>query len=161
MTNKNKDKYPRLETMKLAEIQKRDHPRRVIQEAPHHARISLEEFGLLQPPVFNVRTKRLLSLETIVDALRDAGAEEVEVWQVDLTEEQEIAASLALNSHWNEFWWEKVAAELKQVVKAGLPLTLTGLPECDTGPLLAADWSPPGKAPLDDVHVDPKQGGLF
>jgi ParB-like chromosome segregation protein Spo0J len=127
----------------------------------HLAGASLEEFGLLKPPTFNVRSGRLLCGTTVVEALRQAGADECDVWCVDLDAPREAAASLMLNSHLNDWHWENVAAELRKVVAAGLPLTLTGMPESDTGPLLAAEWQPAAKVALDDVHADARQGGLF
>lgn len=157
-----KKTYPCLETLRVSDLkpsacQSRLHTSTSVELA----RRTLEQFGLLVPPVYNVTTGTLLTLRTVVEALPLLGVETVQVWCVQLDPEVEDAAALLLNSHFNDYDWEHVAVKLKRVVAAGLPLCLTGMAESDTGPLLAADWSPKAKAPLDDVHADTKQGGLF
>ena len=121
---------------------------------------SLKHFGLLMPPVYNVKSKRIIALRSAVEAVVKLDWKEIPVWCVELDEAEEAAAMLMLNSHLNEWDWEHVSAELNKIQAAGLPLTLTGLPESDTGPLLAAEWKPAAKAPLDDVHMDANQGGF-
>lgn len=154
--------YPRLERMKTGELRSGDYTVRVRTSASAHiAGNALKEFGLLKPPTYNVRTKRLLSLTSVVDALERSGVAEVDVWQVDLDAGREAAAMLMLNSHLNDWHWKSVSGELQKIQAAGLPLTLTGLHKSDTGPLLAADWKPAAKVPLDDIHSDVNQGGLF
>ena len=150
-----------METRKLAELKPPVCPsRKHSATTTELARRSLDAHGLLSLPTLNIRSGRLLSLRSVVEAAAMLGLEELPVWCVELDEAEEEAAALMLNSHLNEWDWEHVAAKLKRVQAAGLPLTLTGLPESDTGPLLAADWKPADKAPLDDVHADTKQDGF-
>lgn len=154
--------YPRLARMKTSELRSGDYAARVrASTSSHIAGAAIAEFGLLKPPTYNARTKRLLSLTSVIAALERNGITEVDVWQVDLDEGREAAAMLMLNSHLNDWHWESVSGELRKILTAGLSLAITGLPDSDTGPLLAADWKPASKVPLDDIHADVNQGGLF
>jgi hypothetical protein len=90
---------------------------------------------------------------------REAGVADIPVWVVDIPEEDEDAAHLALQNHVGEWRWEEVSKLLKAVVERGLDVGLTGFHESDTGPLLAADWTPKEKGPLDGS--DPNQVALI
>mgnify|MGYP001244492901 CR=1 FL=1 len=154
-------KYPRLETRRLSDL--KTHPDGVRSATPadeYRLGKSLAHFGLLRPPfVLNARTGALLDGDRMRRPLRESGVEKVPVWVVDLPAEDEDAAHLALQNHVGEWQWQPVSLLLKAVGARGLDVGLTGFHDSDTGPLMAADWTPKEVGPLDGS--DPKQGGLF
>lgn len=153
--------YPRMEMRKLATLKAHPDGVRTAQTVDEfRLGKSLTHFGLLRIPfVLNVRTGALLDGDRMIRPMRESGIEEVPVWVVDLPEEDEDAAHLALQNHVGEWQWEPVSKLLKALTERGLDMGLTGFHDSDTGPLCAADWTPKEKGPLDGS--DPKQGGLF
>lgn len=153
--------YPRLETRRLADL--KAHPDGVRSAEPvdgFRLGKSLAHFGLLRPPfVVNVRTGALLDGDRMLRPCREAGMEDVPVWVVDLPEEDEDAAHLALQNHVGEWKWQPVSELLKALAERNLDVGLTGFHDSDTGPLLAADWTPKVVGPLDGSN--PMQGGLL
>ena len=162
MKNKKKteETYPRLERRKLADL--KPHPDGVRASSPtdlFQLGKSYDRFGLLRPPfVLNARTGNLLDGDVMVGVLRDRGVEEADVWVVDVPEEDEDAAHLALQNHVGEWQWQAVSVRLKELQGRGLDPRLTGFHDYDIGPLCAADWSPAEKGPLDGS--DAKQEGF-
>ena len=151
------DKTLGLKTMKISDIKRHDYLTRIRHsETVQTAMASVIKYGLLSPPVFNVRSGHLMSQVSIVEAYKILSKTEIDVWCVDLDETQELAACLMLNNHLNDFNWEQVAADLKKIQAAGLSLALTGLQEFDTGPLLAAEWNQ-----ADAGAISAQQAALF
>jgi ParB-like chromosome segregation protein Spo0J len=156
-----KTKFPRLETLPLAEI--KPHPDALRSAQPldvYRLSQSLAKFGLLRPPlVVNARTGTLLDGERALEALRSAGETSAPVWLVEVEPELEDAAHLALQNHVGEWRWQQVSEALKELKGRGVDVGLTGFHDSDTGPLLAADWSPAEKAALEGG--DPNQVEMF
>ncbi len=143
-------KYPRHEVRKVKDL--KAHPDGVRSAGPDavfRLGASVRHFNLLRPPVLNIRTGSVLDGDRLLAALRDSGAEEVEVWCVDVPEAEEDAAHLALNNHCGEWQWQAVSLLLKSCVERGVDAGLTGFLDSDTGPLLSADWSPAKVGPMD------------
>lgn len=157
----NESKYPRLEMRELATL--KAHPDGVRSALPaDEFRLgkSIEHFGLLRPPfVVNDKTGTLLDGDRMLRPLREAGLKEVPVWVVCIPEEDEDAAHLALQNHVGEWQWQTVSDLLKAIAARGLDVGLSGFHDSDTGPLMAADWSPAEKGPLDGS--DPGQISLL
>lgn len=157
-------RYPRLESRKLREL--KPHPdgvREADNDALYWLGKSLESFSLLQLPVLNARTGNLIDGDKVVERLRALRSPEWEcpVWCVDIDEEMEDVAHLALNNHAGEWRWQAVGEQLKALKGRKVPMGLTGFHESDFGPLTEADWTPPAKGPLDGSGDDGRQGGLF
>ena len=152
--------YPRLEMRPTASL--KAHPDGVRSAIPSdELRLlnSLKHFGFLRPPfTINVRTGTLLDGDEMLDACRALGLESVPVWLVDLPEEDEDAAHLALQNHVGEWQWQPVSLLLKALAARGLDVGLTGFHDSDTGPLMAADWAP---AKVGDMHCDANQVSLL
>lgn len=129
-------------------------------ETAYQAGRSLKFFGLLSLPTWNARTGHIINLASIIEAQRAAGETVFDVYAVDLSETQELAAIMAFNNHYGEWNWEKVSGGLK-VVQTEIPLEITGFHDSDTGPLLAAAWQPAEKVSLADALAEPKQGALL
>jgi len=93
---------------------------------------SMEEFGYVEPLVWNRRTKTLISGHQRLKVLKEQGVKEVEVSVVDLTPEKERFLNIALNKirgRWDE---EKLAFMISELTRIpDLDVTLTGfsLPE--------------------------------
>jgi ParB-like chromosome segregation protein Spo0J len=101
-------------------------------------------FGFLRPPfVLNERTGNLLDGDQFLDAVRVLQLDEVPVWIVDVPEELEDAAHLALQNRVSTWNWQGVGDLLKALESRGQALSLTGFPAHITAPLVAADWTPP------------------
>jgi DNA modification methylase len=73
-------------------------PRTISDAAAGGLRASLKRFGLVQPVVFNIRTKHVVGGHQRVDALRRLGKTEAQVVIVDLPESEEKALNLTLNN---------------------------------------------------------------
>jgi len=112
---------------------------------------SVEHFGLLRPLVLNKTTETILDGDRLLSILRDQLPMDAKVpcWIIEIPAEEEDAAHLALNNHCGEWQWQAVSDQLKSVVGRGIEPTLTGFHDYDIQPLLAADWSPAAKGPLD------------
>lgn len=156
-----KNGYPRLELRPLSSLKAHpDSVRRADAEDEYRLRKSAGHFGLLRPPfVVNDRTGTLLDGDRMLAALRAAGVEQAPVWVVNLPEEDEDAAHLALQNHVGQWLWEPVSGLLKGVQARGLDVGLTGFHDSDTGPLLAAEWKKPEVGPIDGA--DPRQEALL
>lgn len=160
MATKKDNAYPRLEIRPLTDLCTHpDHDRTSSSESKHWLRRSVEKFGLLQLPVLNARTGRLLGGALLVSAMRDMERAATPTWVVDLAPELEEAAALALNNHAGEWIWKEVSLVLKKMNENNEPLGLTGFHDSDIGPLVAADWKPAEKGPLDGS--DARQGALL
>ncbi|WP_459555309.1 ParB N-terminal domain-containing protein [Lacunimicrobium album] len=100
---------------------------------------SLEEFGLVQPLVWNALTGRLVGGHQRLDVLKSRGVEEVEVVVVELEEAREKALNVALNNNLIGGEWDVAALETLVAELADLPgfdVTLTGFTEKDL-----RDWT--------------------
>ena len=118
------------------------------------ARNAIEDLGLLALPTVSLKTKRLLSLHSAVDAWAALGNITIDCWVVDLKPDQEIAAYFALNNHGNSWDWQKVSDMLKALKTAAQPLTPTGFNPAKIKALThCGDWTPQAPAQLDGEHA--------
>lgn len=153
------DKYPRLESRRLANLRVvPDLAREASPGARHILGLQIAALDLIQVGiVFNVRTGNLVGGRLVVLALRDLGKDEAPVWCVDLTREQEEVASIALNSHAGEWQWEQLSKRLQAMGQQNV--AVCGLPSHLTEPLKAADWTPSKELHIDGEHA--AQGSLL
>lgn len=100
-------------------------------------------FGLLRPPfVLNQRTGNLLDGDNFIEPLRNEGVEEVPVWVIDIPQEAEEIAHLALKNRMGDWKWFNVSEVLKRIKAAGGDTALTGFPDWVVTPMLGANWRP-------------------
>lgn len=93
---------------------------------------SMENYGYVEPLVWNSRNGNLISGHQRFKILRQQGVEEVEVSVVDLPDDQEKALNLALNKIRGDWDKDKLAGLLGELCKMPeFPMELTGfdLPE--------------------------------
>jgi len=98
MTNRKTDPA-RVVRMDLSELHPAPYnPRSISPEALAGLQASLDRFGMVQPPIFNQRTGRLVGGHQRVTAARAMGETSTDVVLVDVSEEDEKAMNVALNS---------------------------------------------------------------
>lgn len=86
-------------TMKLEDLADAPYnPRKIGPKALKGLQTSLEEFGIVQPIVWNKRTKRIVGGHQRVRALRASGENEAPVVVVDLDEKKEKTLNITLNN---------------------------------------------------------------
>ncbi|WP_018130702.1 site-specific DNA-methyltransferase [Effusibacillus pohliae] len=89
-------------------------------------RRSIEEFGMVEPIVWNQRTGNVVGGHQRLKVLRELGIEEIEVSVVDLDEDREKALNIALNKiegDWDNF---KLKELLEELDHGGIDIELTG-----------------------------------
>ncbi len=112
-------------------------PRVVLRpDSPGYRRLSrsLDEFGLVQPIVWNERTGHVVSGHQRLQILKDRGATEVEVIAVSLSLEREKALNITMNnrqvgSDWDADKLQSLVVELEEL--PDFDATLTGFDEAD------------------------------
>ena len=95
---------------------------------------SLEEFGYVEPVIWNARTGYVVGGHQRLKVLRELGETEIDCVVVDMAESQEKALNIALNKISNDWDDEKLSALLEELQGEDIDLTLTGfdLSEIDT-----------------------------
>lgn len=129
----------RIVKMKLSDLKPADYNPRIELKPgmPEFEKLSrsIEEFGFIDPPIFNERTGNLIGgHQRVAVASYLGGYDEVEVSVVDLPLDKEKALNVALNKisgRWDE---EKLAALLRDI---NLDVSLTGFDEDEVEDLLA------------------------
>jgi hypothetical protein len=94
-----KPSAPIIKTLSLDDLTPADYnPRTISDDALDGLRKSIERFDLVQPIIWNERTKRIVGGHQRVKAMRQLGRTEAQVVVVDLPETEEKALNIALNS---------------------------------------------------------------
>lgn len=115
---------------------------------------SLDEFGLVEPLVWNRRTGHLVGGHQRLRVLLERGVKEVDVSVVDLPLEKEKALNVALNKIQGE-WDEEILAMLLRELEATGQLDLTGFTRAELDELEAELE----RAALEDIPLpSPSQG---
>jgi len=113
-------------------------------------RRSLEEFGCVEPLVWNKRTGNLVGGHQRLKVLQAQGAREVEVSVVDLPPERERALNLALNKIAGDWDEEKLAHLLDELAQTSeVDLELTGFEGPELESLLEASQGSLGEESFD------------
>lgn len=121
-------------------------------------RRSVEEFGLVEPLVFNERTGRLVGGHQRLKVIRAAGWTEVEVSVVDLNEAGERALNVGLNKisgHWDNAALEELVREIST---EDLPLTGFSTEEINRLFGLRSDGKPRNSDPKPSVSSSGPSG---
>ena len=120
---------------------------------------SIDEFGFVEPLVWNRRTGNLVGGHQRFKILREMGRETVEVSVVDLPPEREKALNLALNKISGDWDREKLAKLLDELVHLpDFDVTLTGFEMPEISELLDR-FAPPG-AEEDGFDVEAELGKI-
>lgn len=100
---------------------------------------SLEEFGYVEPVIWNVQTGHVVGGHQRLKVLRELGETEIDCVIVDLPDAQEKALNIALNKISNDWDKEKLAELLEDLQSTDIDLTLTGFDVGDIDILLNTD----------------------
>ena len=87
---------------------------------------SLAEFGNIQPITWNARTGNVVGGHQRLKVYQAMGKTEVEVWAVDLSEQKEKAANIALNKLSGEFDMPMLEDILEEIDTGDLDMEVTG-----------------------------------
>jgi hypothetical protein len=117
-------------TMKIDDLVGADYnPRKALQPGDREyekLRRSIEEFGCVDPLIWNVRTGRLVGGHQRLAVLRGLGWTETTVSVVDLPEKKEKALNIALNKISGEWDMDRLRELLVELEDADIDVTLTG-----------------------------------
>jgi hypothetical protein len=120
-------KYPCLLVKKINEISPAKYnPRKISDEAMGRLTKSLAEFGNIQPITWNARTGNVVGGHQRLKVYQAMGKTEVDVWAVDLDEQKEKAANIALNKLAGEFDLPLLKDILQEIDTGDLDLEITG-----------------------------------
>jgi DNA modification methylase len=120
-------KYPCLLNKKINEISSAKYnPRKITDEAMGRLTKSLAEFGNIQPITWNVRTGNVVGGHQRLKVYKAMGKTEVDVWAVDLDEQKEKAANIALNKLSGEFDMPMLKDILEEIDTGDLDMEITG-----------------------------------
>ena len=161
MSKKNEQTYPCLKKIKLSEIKGADYnPRKISNEALGRLTKSLAELGDLQPITVNIRTgNTIIGGHQRYKIYQAMGREEIDVWLVDLSEEKEKAANLALNNMAGEFDTEALKDLLEDIDTSQIDLQITGFSDENLKSLMSATI-PDGPLPLDAEQAQAGGGDI-
>ncbi|TGE33338.1 site-specific DNA-methyltransferase [Desulfosporosinus sp. Sb-LF] len=102
-------------------------------------RRSLEEFGYVEPVIWNKKTGNIVGGHQRFKILAEQGAKEIDCVVVDMDEQKEKALNIALNKISGE--WDAPLLEdlLKDLSESGFDVSLTGFEAADLRDLVATD----------------------
>ena len=128
-----------IRTLKAAQLKPADYnPRRDLQpeDAEYQKlRRSIEEFGYVEPIIWNERTGRVVGGHQRLKVLLEKGAEEIETVVVDLDEKNEKILNVLLNKVKGRWDIGKLADLLQELDEAGA-MDLTGFEDWELQSLL-------------------------
>ncbi|MGF2053651.1 ParB N-terminal domain-containing protein [Vagococcus fluvialis] len=139
----------RIEMMPIAELNAAEYNPRIKLEKgmPEYEKLkkSIQEFGFVDPPIFNIQTKNLVGGHQRVQVAKDLGYTQISVSIVDMSVDKEKQLNIALNKisgHWDE---SKLTELLESFDRTQLELSgfsdveLTDLIDSMNKPLTLAD----------------------
>lgn len=110
-------------------------------------RRSIEEFGYVEPVIWNARTGNVVGGHQRLKVLKSLGHSEVDCVVVDLDERKEKALNVALNKISGDWDDVKLTVLLKDLDMSGYDVSLTGFDATETNALF-------GKGALENVRED-------
>ena len=108
---------------------------------------SIQEFGYVEPVIWNKRTGTVVGGHQRLKVMKDLGYEEVDCVVVDLDEKKEKALNIALNKISGEWDNDLLANLLKDLDGSGYDITLTGFDLAEAQELF-------GSGSMENVHED-------
>ena len=108
---------------------------------------SIEEFGYVEPIIWNKRTGNVVGGHQRLKVMKDLGHKEVDCVIVDLDDKKEKALNIALNKISGEWDNTLLANLLQDLDKSGYDVTLTGFDLAEAQELF-------GSGSMENVHED-------
>ena len=87
---------------------------------------SIEQFGYVEPVIWNKATERIVSGHQRIKVLREMGLESLDCVVVELSEEREKALNIAMNKINGEWDKDKLALLITELQAEDLDISLTG-----------------------------------
>ena len=132
-----------IETKKLQELIPADYnPRKDLQPGdPEYEKLkrSIDEFGYVDPIIWNKRTGRICGGHQRFKILKAQGVEEAEVVIVDFDEEKEKAFNIALNKVNGDWDKDKLALLITDLQASDFDVSLTGFDPAELDDLMGSD----------------------
>lgn len=156
-----------VETKKINEINIAEYnPRKALKKGDKEyekIRKSIEEFGLVEPLVWNKRTGRLVGGHQRIKVLSDLGVESVPVAVVDLDDISEKKLNIALNRVQGEWDFGMLAEIIREFEINNVNYDSTGWDESDIRAILHSfeDKSSDDKTEYDDIPKIVKEGDIW
>ncbi len=98
---------------------------------------SINEFGYVEPVIWNKKTNNVVGGHQRLKVLRDMGVSDVDCVVVELSEEKEEALNIALNKINGDWDNDKLALVISDLQGVDFDVTLTGFDEDEISSLLA------------------------
>lgn len=97
-------------------------PRKITEDELAALKASIKKFGLVEPAVYNKRTSTLVGGHQRLRAAKELGYNEYPVFEVDLSEIEEKALNVALNSHVSMGKFDtEMLSEILEEIKLEMP----------------------------------------
>lgn len=160
----NKEGYPKLQKMKLADLKPASYnPRKISSDALGRLTKSLSELGNLQPITWNAKTGNIVGGHQRLKCYSALQKEEVEVWAVWLDEAQEKAANIALNKLSGEFDLPALKDILEEIDTGEIDLDITGFGADELADLMEQTKPEASEDDVPEVPVEAvtKPGDLY
>lgn len=129
-------------------------PRKISKEQLDRLKMSIEEFGVVEPVIWNKRTGNVVGGHQRLKVLTARGDKETEVVVVDLEPSKEKALNLALNKISGEWDFPMLKDLIIEIDTGDFPIELTGFDYAELEKLI--NYEKPGLTPEDDVPEPPK-----
>jgi len=143
--------------MKLTELTPADYnPRTITDRALEGLGNSMDRFGMVQPIVWNERTKRIVGGHQRYRVLAEKGIEETDVVVVDLDENDEVALNIALNNPEIQGEFDDKIDDILRAIAKNSGDLFDKLRMNDLAETLKISLSGPGKTEDDAVPDVPK-----
>ncbi|MCL2072002.1 MAG: site-specific DNA-methyltransferase [Oscillospiraceae bacterium] len=116
--------------------------------------LSIEQFGYVDPIVWNERTKHVVGGHQRLKILKERGAENIDVAVINCDPDREKALNLTLNKATGDWEIPKLVSLLKNIEDTGLELNLTGFTLKEVDKLYSQAARQKGNLSEDDFDVD-------
>ena len=121
-----------IEKKKLSELTPAPYnPRKISKKELERLKRSLDEFGYVEPVIWNKHTGYVIGGHQRLKALRELGVEEVDCVIVDLSEDKEKALNIALNKISGDWDSDKLYEILDELDNNKFDITFTGFEIAD------------------------------
>lgn len=130
-----------------------------VEDCPAYDKLvdSIDEYGYIDPIIWNCQTGNVVGGHLRLKALQEKGLTEVEVSVVDLDLEREKALNLALNKISGEWDEGKLSVVLKDLIDSDVDVMLTGFDAGEIDLLTVDSDVFASEADLADVYQEPEE----